>query len=207
MHLFATFWQLLVLRAIFLVSSNLLHAFWAISSFLTILRNPNSFQWPCSHISQCFSRYVYACPSKKGAGSPPPGPDHGGWEMHAGGLLGQHSFLRKYKMAHEDSHSTDSSVSSDAVLTHAILGFNYTAKLHKNALTSLHNFVVFWAAFVTKEQLFTFLSDFLKNCRNFLNWKLEQLVESPILPSCILYHYVSEPRLPLLLCVMKDYIH
>lgn len=54
----------------------------------------------------------------------------GGGKMHAGGLLGQHSFLRKYKMAHEDSHSTDSSVSGDAVLTHAILGFNYTAKLH-----------------------------------------------------------------------------
>lgn len=71
-----------------------------------------------------------------------PGPDHGR-KIHAAGLLGQHSFLRKYKIAHEDSHSTDSSVSGDAVLTHAILGFNYTAKLHKNALTSLHNFVVF----------------------------------------------------------------
>ena len=47
--------------------------------------------------------FYFFCMSfeKKKRDPPPPGADHR-CKMHAAGLLGQHSFLTKYKMAHED---------------------------------------------------------------------------------------------------------
>jgi len=66
----------------------------------------------CFHISPCFSRQFMNFLWKRSQIPLPPGADHG-CEMHAAGLLGQRFFLKKFKLADEDSHSTDSSVSGE----------------------------------------------------------------------------------------------
>ena len=100
-----TFWQLIVFRPPFCILSNF-------SSFLPILR----YFFGLVSIFHNVLVTIYELPVKKEPDPTPPPlpPPHCGrsWaQMHAAGLPGQQFFKRKSKMADEDLHSTDSSIS------------------------------------------------------------------------------------------------
>ena len=104
----------------FSISSNVLHSeqfSLVFDQFWNIWAAFSAQNWPCLHTSQCFSRqFMNFLWKRSQILSPlprsPARADHGR-KVHAAGPLGQRFFFwRKLKMTDEDSHSTDTSVSS-----------------------------------------------------------------------------------------------
>ena len=141
----ATFCQLLVFRATFFVSSNFSNS-WQFLAFYQFSDNLRSLNWPCFHISQCFSRQFINF-LWKWSQFLPRGSRTARSMIHT--RLIRVSQVKKDIQILIDSTLTKAAISGDRKKT--VFGLNWGQNLSKVSFEQLLTFLsIFWATFLSK---------------------------------------------------------